>query len=471
MNLPASFARILSALTLALVVWSLGQPGAALAAPADVADDALKSALAKTAPVTVYRMDMDMFAKGALASGLGGSTAAGSRQELSVLALAAEINGKDAHFTMKGLLSSFMGADADKGVEFIVVAGKTYIHGPLPMMGANEDKWYVTTDAQTTGSLAQSHDLGALAQADMSAFKAMGNEALDGRRCDIYGSNDKHAIAQAFGSFDAGGLAGTSDMESMDSAELKFWVCDDGYLHKLYMSFEGADKTNPASKGGIAMSFHIYDFNGAIKIVAPANAAPLEQPKLGGQVFETLPSEGTPTATVFNGGNIRQSPSPKGQVLGQLHAHQTVTLLEKTVDGRWYHVRAPEATGWVHASLLRVAPDVANRVFVNGEAMLASPTTEQLPATVINGGNRRAAPNMKGEVLGQVHVGDTIQLLAKTRNSAWYYARCRCGALGEGRAEGAAGVVAAGAPQVEGSASAWGAFVLPKIALDRLWPM
>jgi restriction system protein len=69
-------------------------------------------------------------------------------------------------------------------------------------------------------------------------------------------------------------------------------------------------------------------------------------------------------------------------------------------------------------------------MFVNGEAMLASPTTEQLPATVINGGNRRAAPNMKGEVLGQVHAGDTIQLLARTRNGAWYYARCRCGALG-----------------------------------------
>ena len=155
MNLPASLARILSALTLTLVVWSLGQPSAALAAPANAADDALKRAIAKTAPVTVYRMDMDMSAKGALTSGLGGSTAAGSQQELSVLALAAEINGKDAHFTLKGLFSSFMGADTDKGVELIVVAGKTYMHGPLPMMGANEDKWYVTTDTQTTGSLAQ----------------------------------------------------------------------------------------------------------------------------------------------------------------------------------------------------------------------------------------------------------------------------------------------------------------------------
>ena len=120
----------------------------------------------------------------------------------------------------------------------------------------------------------------------------------------------------------------------------------------------------------------------------------------------------------------------KGAVLGQLHAGELVMLVQKTTNGLWYYVNAPEATGWVHASLLKVDPEIASRVFVNGEAMLAAPTSEQLSATVINGGNRRAAPHTKGEVLGQVHAGDTIQLLAKTKNGAWYYARCRCGALG-----------------------------------------
>jgi uncharacterized protein YgiM (DUF1202 family) len=433
MKSPAACFRKFIALTVALILFSLGQPGASLAAPAGDDGDALKNALVKTAPVAVYRMDMDMSAKGALASGLGGP--AGAQQVMSVLTLAAEVNGKDAHFTMKGLFSSFMGADPNIGVEFITAGGKSYVKGPLPMIGANENKWYVTTDPQTLGSMAQSHDIGALAQADMSAFKLIGGEALDGRGCEIYGSNDKQAIAQAFQSFDAGTLPGSGDMDGMDSAELKFWVCDDGYFHKLHMSFEGADKANPANKGGIAMSFHIYDFNGAIKIVAPANAAPLAQPDLGGTVFQTIPSSGTatagmPTATVFNGGNIRQAPNPKGQVLGQLHAHQTVTLLAKTLDGRWYQVSAPEATGWVHVSLLRVPADVANRIFVNGEASVAAPAGEQLSATVVNGGNRRAAPNTKAEVLGQVHAGDTIQLLAKTKGGAWYYARCRCGAMG-----------------------------------------
>ena len=120
----------------------------------------------------------------------------------------------------------------------------------------------------------------------------------------------------------------------------------------------------------------------------------------------------------------------KGTVLGQLHAGELVTLVQKTTNGVWYYVNAPEASGWVHASLLRVAPEIANRVFVNGEAMLAASVSEQISATVINGGNRRAAPNIKAEVRGQVHAGDTIQLLAKTKNGVWYYVRCRCGALG-----------------------------------------
>ena len=433
MKSPAPVIRKLSALIVALIALTIGQPSTTLAAPARADGGALKAALIKTAPISVYRMDMDMSATGALASGLGGA-ASGTPEELSMLTLVAEVNGKDAHFTMKGLFSSFMGADPATGVEYIIVAGKSYVHGPLPMIGAKENRWYISTDTQTFGSLAQSQDLGALAQADMSAFSVAGSEALDNRKCDIYGSSDKNAIAQIFQSFSPGALTGANGMEGMDSAKLKFWVCDDGYFHKMYMSFEGADKTDPTKKGGIAMSFHIYDFNAALQITAPADAAPLEQPDLNGSMFETLPSaaaaSGGLSATVFNGGNIRQTPSAKGQVLGQLHAHQTVDLLGKTVDGRWYQVSAPEAIGWVHVSLLRVSPGVSSRVFVNGEASVTAPAAEPIAATVISGGNRRAGPSMKAEVLGQVRAGDTIQLLAKTKGGAWYYARCRCGALG-----------------------------------------
>jgi hypothetical protein len=82
----------------------------------------------------------------------------------------------------------------------------------------------------------------------------------------------------------------------------------------------------------------------------------------------TPASGGTPgatptglTATVFNGGNIRERPVG-GRPLGQLHAGQTVQLLARTADGIWYRVIAPEATGWVHVSLLKIDAAVAKQV-------------------------------------------------------------------------------------------------------------
>lgn len=70
-------------------------------------------------------------------------------------------------------------------------------------------------------------------------------------------------------------------------------------------------------------------------------------------------------ATVGNGGNIRFRPDVKtGTVLGQMHAGQTVTLIERTQDGGWYHVVAPEAEGWVSVTLLQLDPRVAANVAV-----------------------------------------------------------------------------------------------------------
>ena len=42
------------------------------------------------------------------------------------------------------------------------------------------------------------------------------------------------------------------------------------------------------------------------------------------------------------------------------------------------------------------------------------------PAVVAHGGNVRATPSLRGRVLDQLHAKETVQLLAKTRNGAWY---------------------------------------------------
>jgi uncharacterized protein YgiM (DUF1202 family) len=127
------------------------------------------------------------------------------------------------------------------------------------------------------------------------------------------------------------------------------------------------------------------------------------------------------TATVFNGGNIRPQPQ-LGACDGcpQLHAGETVTLLEKTDNGRWYRVTAPEGEGWVSVTLLRIDAQVADQVPIQGQSAPPTPgAASGLTATVFNGGNVRETP-VTGRPLDQVNAGETVDLLERTADSAWY---------------------------------------------------
>ncbi|MEN9936721.1 MAG: hypothetical protein RLZZ387_3300 [Chloroflexota bacterium] len=90
---------------------------------------------------------------------------------------------------------------------------------------------------------------------------------------------------------------------------------------------------------------------GGMAIVAPL---PTEPPTV---------TPAIPTATVANGGNVRQAPSLKGGVLDQVHARESVPLYEQSADGQWYRITTARAvTGWVHRSLLTVDPATAAQV-------------------------------------------------------------------------------------------------------------
>jgi Bacterial SH3 domain len=150
--------------------------------------------------------------------------------------------------------------------------------------------------------------------------------------------------------------------------------------------------------------------------VAPtsAPAAPTVAPTVSAE--PTATSTATLTATVFNGGNIRKEPqvsSNRSDVLGQLHAGEVVTLLERSADSTWYRVKAPEAEGWVSATLLTIAPEVAQQVSTS------APPETGLSATVFNGGNVRARP-VTGKPLDQINAGETVTLVAKTSDGGWY---------------------------------------------------
>ncbi|MEO7912196.1 MAG: SH3 domain-containing protein [Roseiflexaceae bacterium] len=140
---------------------------------------------------------------------------------------------------------------------------------------------------------------------------------------------------------------------------------------------------------------------------APAAPTALVEPTATAAPTSTL------TATVFNGGNIRKEPQVGDNILGQLHAGEVVRLLERSSDSTWYRVAAPEAEGWVSATLLTIDAEVAKQV------PAPAPPETGLSALVFNGGNVRERP-VTGKPLDQINAGETVKLLAKTSDGGWY---------------------------------------------------
>lgn len=397
-------------------------------------------ALARSEQAMSYRMEMDVTITGAppeLADMLG----TGSDQPVSIMKFTGDVNNEDAHVTMSGMFLAFLGIDPDQGLEIMTVAGQSYLQGPIPLLGATEDRWYVADQGEASFTdvasdpddffeTFQSHDL-----AEMP-FVQTATESLDGQQCEVY-SIDQDGLTQLAQDFDLGMSPDDLDTGEIDSAELSMWICDDGYLHKLDFVLEGTAEEMPQQPVTVHVTLHMYDFNSDITIVAPADALPLEQVAFSDPPFDfgNIPGDDsfavgdTPadlatsdagTATVFNGGNIRQTPSLQGTVLGQLHAGEAVVLHEKTADGRWYRVTAPEASGWVSVTLLTLDPATATQVPLQEQASAKPHDPADLRATVANGGNVRAFPSLQGLVVDQINAFEEVQLLAKTGNGAWY---------------------------------------------------
>ncbi len=195
---------------------------------------------------------------------------------------------------------------------------------------------------------------------------------------------------------------------------------DHGQTITLHATAGGQVVSSEAVKLTIP-SIYTTDFFRDVAVVQPTIAptvaptvAPTSPPAQPTALVEpTTTTTVALTATVFNGGNIRKEPQVSNNVLGQLHAGEVVTLLERSNDSTWYRVKAPEAEGWVSATLLTIDADVAKQVTTS------APPDSGLSAKVFNGGNVRERP-VTGKPLDQINAGETVNLLAKTSDGGWY---------------------------------------------------
>jgi hypothetical protein len=251
--------------------------------PASSAGGTLQDALSKVKSATAYRVDLTISGKGNFATAGGPTPVPGAEDEpITLVVMKGEVNGTDTHFTLQGILTAFLGIDPAKTFEVISVDGKAYLKGPVPLLGATEEKWYeapaqaasVAQPPLTPGTFLESFGESGINPAD---FKQAGTESLDGKSCQVF-SGDKAAVVNAFSKLGGATGATQEDLDSIDNAEFKFWVCDDGYLHQVKMLIEGHEKDKPDEKGTFEILMKISDFDANIQIAPPAEATPLELP-------------------------------------------------------------------------------------------------------------------------------------------------------------------------------------------------
>ncbi len=252
---------------------------AAVVEPADNADvDALVEALNTVGALTAYRFELEM-------SGSGGELAlVGAGDENTPLVVVeGAFDGQNTQFTMKGVFASFMGLDPEQGLQVITVDGQSYIRGPIPLLGAPEDIWYVTDDAQssiTEPPLQTDSFIDPLTTNDVdpAAFTIIGEETLDGQQCTVYRGDEEMLMGVMEDMSSSDSVPPVTETDQVQNAEIKFWICADGYLHQMDMFVEGVDETNPDELMSITMMMRLFDHNGDITITPPADAAPLEVP-------------------------------------------------------------------------------------------------------------------------------------------------------------------------------------------------
>ncbi len=233
----------------------------------------LQDGWVKASRVEALRFELDMKATGALTNLPGIPKGA---REVTLMNLSGEANSGDAHFTLKGYIVSSLTNNPDKGIEFMLLGTKTYIHGPIVALGATANKWYWVGRRGIVGPGETNPSRSLSAQnPDWATFSKAGSEKLDSKRCDVYRAG-REASDQFYYDFTSTELPYV--IEIRDSGETKIWICDDGYMHQLRMDLVGHSVDYPDQKTGLEILVHFFDQNGNIKITAPPDAVPLEAP-------------------------------------------------------------------------------------------------------------------------------------------------------------------------------------------------
>ncbi|MGQ9826828.1 MAG: SH3 domain-containing protein [Roseiflexus sp.] len=321
-----------------------------LSATARETERLLSAALARTAQISTYQMDVTVRAAGVVAG------ARGAREEV-LIDFRGEYNGADSAFVLRTPELDRQGVDPATGVTAARVNGVTYALGPLPIHGVTEPVWYgLGTDVPSFLSPPYRLDdmLRRLGNVLPLAEMARGRtETIDGRRCTVYQSGVE-VVPAALGALGqplvppASRNTGAPLDLNVQRGTVQLWLCNDGMLRRIQAVAAGNVRQQPSQVFSTTFRIDIGNINGKVTITTPAQV-------------RTIRRTPEPIVTAQRAGPIRSLPG-SGRIVGQVNIQDAVIIIERSADQRWYRVRAPAATGWVSVSLLSVPQTIARRV-------------------------------------------------------------------------------------------------------------
>lgn len=204
---------------------------------------------------------------------------------LTLLHMRGSLVNNDGKLEMNGAVISTLTGDTHRPLELVQIGGRDYIQGPLPGLGADQNKWYYA-DASANSQLAISLntrlrlDILSSAKSPPPPFNQVGTEKLYGRSCTRYhveGSDAGKFIAASAAQQEL--LLGTLNRYPLDvtRGQIDVWACDDGYIHRVDYQMRVLCGCKRNDSIDIGVSLHLWDINIIIPVQAPAGAIPLNK--------------------------------------------------------------------------------------------------------------------------------------------------------------------------------------------------
>jgi len=210
---------------------------------------------------------------------VGAITLGSPQAPAEIMGMKGAFAGADYGFTLSGFVTALYGGSSARGVQARHIAGEDYLHGPIPVIGANQDAWYRLPKARAMIATPPLYPAGLLALVtqsgvDPAGFRPAGHEQLDGLPCSRF-SGDRAVSLAILKSLSDSGLPVDTTPEHVGSVESDLWVCNDGYLHQVRLSFAGETPGEKPLPFDFALTLHMFDFETDVGLAAPETALDL----------------------------------------------------------------------------------------------------------------------------------------------------------------------------------------------------